>query len=126
MCHALPLKRRPQTHSECIVASPERKCPRPRGLLRRVAAGAEAFSIRRQEGSRWRLRRTRHLWRLVAVLVPAREAGLREERRSNWVAPQIWLGKWLRGQNRSSHSASFMGPEDTTAAAGELHVRAEG
>ena len=31
---------------------------------------AEAFSIRRLEGSRWRLRRTRQLWGLKAALVP--------------------------------------------------------
>jgi hypothetical protein len=30
---------------------------------------AEAFSIRRLEGSRWRLRRTRQLWKLNASLV---------------------------------------------------------
>jgi len=35
-----------------------------------VRVRAEAFSIRRLEGSRWRLRRTRHLWGLKAALVP--------------------------------------------------------
>ena len=88
----------------------------------RRAARAEAFSIRRQEGSRWRLRRTRHLWRLVALLVPTREAGSWEERRSNWVAARIWLGKWLRGQNRWSLSASCMGCKDTATVACEQHV----
>jgi len=33
--------------------------------------GAEAFSIRRLEGSRWRFRRTRHLWGLKATLIRA-------------------------------------------------------
>jgi len=37
---------------------------------RRRARRAEAFSIRRLEGSRWRLRRTRQLWGLKAALVP--------------------------------------------------------
>ena len=38
-------------------------------LGRRRAPRAEAFSIRRLEGSRWRLRRTRQLWGLKAALV---------------------------------------------------------
>ena len=36
----------------------------------RTARRAEAFSIRRLEGSRWRLRRTRQLWGFNAALVP--------------------------------------------------------
>ncbi len=45
----------------CMVASLDRKClgPRERRLGKPVCWRAEAFSIRRLEGSRWRLRRTR-------------------------------------------------------------------
>jgi hypothetical protein len=52
-----------------IVASLDRKRLGARQLGRRRELRAEAFSIRRLEGSRWRLRRTRQLWELNASLV---------------------------------------------------------
>src|ERR1039458_2153672 len=51
------------------VASLHRKRLGARKLGRRRALQAEAFSIRRLEGSRWRLRRTRQLWGLKAALI---------------------------------------------------------
>src|SRR5271165_4492056 len=97
--------------------------PHPRtfvrvGVRRRVAR-AEAFSIRRQEGSRWGLRRTRLLWRLEAALVPAREAELWGERQNISVATRIWMRKWLPGPIGKSECPSFVGPEDTNAPACE-------
>ena len=58
-------------HTERMVASLDRKRLGARQLGRRRELRAEAFSIRRLEGSRWRLRRTRQLWGLKAALVLA-------------------------------------------------------
>jgi hypothetical protein len=59
-----------------VVASLDRKRLGALQPERRRESRAEAFSIRRQEGSRWRLRRTRQLWGLVDALVPRCEARL--------------------------------------------------
>ena len=61
-----------QRHVERVVASLHRKCPGRKCLGAASLFGAGTFSIRRLEGRRWRLRRTRPLtclWVLNAILV---------------------------------------------------------
>jgi hypothetical protein len=54
-----------------------------------VPVRAEAFSIRRLEGSRWRLQRTRQLWKLNASLVLSYQNNLRSASRDPGFAHRI-------------------------------------
>lgn len=78
-----------------MVASLDRKCLGGKTERRRKVR-SEAFSIRRQEGSRWRLRRTR-LWRFKVLLVPSHvpitDAGICSTPRRQHFRPLRWRNR---------------------------------